>query len=259
MQSVLPNTRLRVEFLPADGEVAEIERLTHAALATRQPEGFVMMRASLEAQRALAACGLPVVLSGTPYPSVRGLPWMDRDHRQVGRLLAGHLLDKGARWILVLMRERMQQGDYLVLDAVRDALMEAGLPGNALTLHLPAARRGSDGLPRWRASWNRGASVAASSAAAVRWPRRPAQGAGQRGGLAVSPSSLSVIFLGHAPPQPRFRMFARCSSRKNGANASADYCCDRPAVKRCIPIMKSSPWSWCCRSTATRWDCGPDF
>jgi DNA-binding LacI/PurR family transcriptional regulator len=146
MQSVFPNAQIRFDFLPEGDEVAEIERLTQAALAARQPEGFVMVRASLEAQRALAACGLPAVLSGTPYPSVRGLPWMDRDHREVGRLLARHLLGKGARWLLVVMRERMQQGDYLVLDAIRDTLAAAGLHGDALTLRcLPSDRDATAG------------------------------------------------------------------------------------------------------------------
>jgi DNA-binding LacI/PurR family transcriptional regulator len=93
-----------------------------------------MARASLAAQRALAACGLPAVLSGTRFPSVRGLPWMDRDHRSVGRLLTEHLLERGARWLLVLMRERLQQGDYLVLDSIRDTLAAAGLSPDALTL-----------------------------------------------------------------------------------------------------------------------------
>lgn len=134
IQSVFPNTVIRYDFLPENGEVPEIERLTRAALASRQPEGFVMVRASLGAQRALAACGLPVVLSGTPFPSVRGLSWMDRDHRAVGRLLAEHLLQKRVGWVLVLMRERMQQGDNLVLDSVRDTLAAAGMRPDDLTL-----------------------------------------------------------------------------------------------------------------------------
>jgi DNA-binding LacI/PurR family transcriptional regulator/DNA-binding transcriptional regulator YhcF (GntR family) len=133
IQSVFPSTHLRFDFLPENGEVAEIERLIKTALAERQPEGFIMIRASLQAQRTLAGCGLPVVLSGTPYPSVRGLSWMDRDHRQIGRLLAQHLLERGARSFLVLMRERMQQGDYLVFDAIRETLAEAGR-ADALTL-----------------------------------------------------------------------------------------------------------------------------
>jgi DNA-binding LacI/PurR family transcriptional regulator len=139
MQSVFPTAQIRFDFLPENEQVTEIGRLTRTALAARQPEGFVMVRASLGAQRALAASGLPVVLSGTPYPSVRSLPWIDRDHREVGRLLAQHLLARGARWLLVVMRERMQQGDYLVIDAVRDTLAAAGLRGDALTLRcLPA-------------------------------------------------------------------------------------------------------------------------
>ena len=134
IQSVLPGVDIRHHFLPEGDEAAGIDRLTRAVLRSREREGFVMVRASLLAQRALAASGLPVVLAGTPYPSIRGLAWVDRDHRQVGRLLATYLLGRGVRRVAVLMRDRMQQGDHLVLDAVRDTLAQAGLPLDALTL-----------------------------------------------------------------------------------------------------------------------------
>src|SRR5262249_21831785 len=127
IQRELPGADIQFAFLPPGGEAAHIERLIQEALAAREPEGFVAARASLEAPRLLAASGLPVVLAGTAFPSVPGLPWMDRDHRQVGRLLAEHLLACGARWIALFMREQMLYGDHLVFDAVRDALAAAGM------------------------------------------------------------------------------------------------------------------------------------
>ncbi|MBY0528231.1 MAG: GntR family transcriptional regulator [Gemmataceae bacterium] len=134
IQSQLPGADIQFSFWPEGDETAFVRRLLDEALAARLPEGFVASRASLAAQRALAESGLPVVLTGTAYPAVRGLPWIDRDHRQIGRLLAEHLLERGARWIALFMRERMLQGDHLVFDAVRDTLAAAGLPADALGL-----------------------------------------------------------------------------------------------------------------------------
>jgi DNA-binding LacI/PurR family transcriptional regulator len=139
IQSALPGADIGCHFVPEGGEPAEIDRLVRKILAAREAAGLVMLRASLEAQRALAASGLPAVLSGTPYPSIRGLPWVERDNCQVGRLMAGYLLNQQVRGIAVLMRERTTQGDHLVLDAVRDTMAEAGLPLRALTFRgLPA-------------------------------------------------------------------------------------------------------------------------
>jgi DNA-binding LacI/PurR family transcriptional regulator/DNA-binding transcriptional regulator YhcF (GntR family) len=139
IQSELPGADIQFSFLPDGGEVAHVERLVSHALATHESVGFVAARATLALQRTLAASGLPVVLAGTAYPGVKGLPWIDRDHSSIGRLLATHLLERGARWIALFMRERMLQGDHLVYDTVRDTLAAAGLPADALALRcLPA-------------------------------------------------------------------------------------------------------------------------
>lgn len=134
MQSVLPGVEIGYHFLPEGEEAAEIDRLVRKILAGREAAGLVMVRAPLDAQRALEASGLPVVLSGTPYPSIHGLTSINTDQGQVGRILTEHLLQQGARRIAVLMRDRMQQGDHIVLDAVRDTLAGAGFSLSALTL-----------------------------------------------------------------------------------------------------------------------------
>jgi DNA-binding LacI/PurR family transcriptional regulator len=134
IQSQLPGADIGFHFLPEGNEPAEIDRLVRAILATGDTAGLVLMRASLAAQRALVASGLPVVLAGRPYPSIRGLAFVDRDHEQIGRLLAEYLLQQKVQRVLVVMRDRMQQGDHIVVDKVRDTLAEAGLPLTALTL-----------------------------------------------------------------------------------------------------------------------------
>jgi DNA-binding LacI/PurR family transcriptional regulator len=134
IQSVLPGADIQFSFMEGLNEAAQVDRLIRSALAAREPEGFVAVRASLDVQQALGASGLPVVLAGTPYPSVRGLVSLDRDHEQIGRLLADWLMERGARWVLVLMRERMLQGDHVTFDAVRDTVAAAGLPAQALSL-----------------------------------------------------------------------------------------------------------------------------
>jgi len=134
IQSALPEADLQLNFMPPGEELPFVRRRIAEALAAPEPEGFVLIRASVEVQRALAECGLPAVLSGIPFPSVNGLSWIDRDQPAMGRVLVEHLLSQGARWLLVLMRERMLQGDHQLFDGVCAALASAGLPADAVTL-----------------------------------------------------------------------------------------------------------------------------
>lgn len=134
MYDELPTAQVQFNFLPPDNEAKYIDELLSEALRSGQGEGFVLVRASLQAQRLIAGSGLPAVVHGTLHPSVPPMPWIDRDHRQAGQLLVGHLLKKKIRRVLVLMRDRMFQGDHLILDSIRDTMSEAGLPLSALTI-----------------------------------------------------------------------------------------------------------------------------
>lgn len=143
MHEALPAVQLQFDFLPPDGEERFIDKLIAAALRSGVGEGFVLVRTSIAAQRSIAESGLPTVIHGTLHPSVPAMPWIDRDHVAAGRLLVGHLVrTKKVRQVLVLMRDRLFEGDHVLLDAVRDAMADAGMPMRALSVRaLPGDRR----------------------------------------------------------------------------------------------------------------------
>ncbi len=132
LQGVLPGADVQMNFLRPGAEGEVVERVIAGALRSGQPEGFVLVRAPLGVQRAVQASGLPAVVHGMLYPSVQGVPWIDRDHRQAARLLVEYFLARGHRRILYLARERMLPGDYPFEDSLADRLGEAGLPSGAL-------------------------------------------------------------------------------------------------------------------------------
>ncbi len=139
MHGELPSAQMQFNFLPTEDQAKFVERVIADAMRSRQTEGFVLVRASLDTQRAIAKSGLPAAVIGTLHPSVPYIPWVDRDHRQAGRMLVEHFLSKKVKRFVVLMRDRMFQGDHVLLDAIGERLAEAKVPLSALTLRcLPA-------------------------------------------------------------------------------------------------------------------------
>jgi DNA-binding transcriptional regulator YhcF (GntR family) len=139
LQKDLPGTDVHFNFLPPWNEGEYVERLVHESLRRSGQEGFVLVRAPLEAQRLVAESGLPAVVHGTLFPSVGGVCSIDRDQYRAGRLLAEYLVEQGCRRVLLLMRERILPGDHLMMDGARDAVDAAGLRPAALGLRcLPA-------------------------------------------------------------------------------------------------------------------------
>ncbi|MBA4020634.1 MAG: hypothetical protein C0483_26035 [Pirellula sp.] len=128
LQSALPGVDVQFNFRPQSEEAEYVERLIDDVLRARQTAGFVLIRASVAAQRLVVASGLPAVVSGTLHPSVNGLPSVERDQQQIGTLLAEHLLKQGCRQFLILLRDRITAGDHAMLDGAHAALAAAGIP-----------------------------------------------------------------------------------------------------------------------------------
>jgi DNA-binding LacI/PurR family transcriptional regulator/DNA-binding transcriptional regulator YhcF (GntR family) len=139
MQAELPGVDVQMNFLPPVDSEESVTRRIAATLRASEPEGFVLVRASLAVQRLLQASGLPTVVHGSLYPSVHGLAWLDRDHRQSARLLTQHLLERDCQRVLYLSRDQLFPGDYPFLDGICETLAEAGRPLSALRIrHLPS-------------------------------------------------------------------------------------------------------------------------
>lgn len=139
LQEAVPSAKLHFDFTPPLEDPGLAARFIDDLLkGTERDAGFVLVRSSLALQRAVEASGLPCVLSGSRFPSVTGLPYVNRDNRMIARLLAKHLLRRRRRKLLVLLRSQHSPGDDHLLDALRDQLDRAGLgAGSLVTRSLP--------------------------------------------------------------------------------------------------------------------------
>jgi DNA-binding LacI/PurR family transcriptional regulator/DNA-binding transcriptional regulator YhcF (GntR family) len=134
MQHELPGVDMQLNFMRAPDADDQVQALVEEALASSVREGFLATRSSLQTQRVLAGSGLPTVLLGSPHPSVTTLPWIDRDHYDIGRLLVRHVIQRGAQRILLLQRDRVLPGDFELYDGVMDTLAASGFGADALTV-----------------------------------------------------------------------------------------------------------------------------
>jgi DNA-binding LacI/PurR family transcriptional regulator/DNA-binding transcriptional regulator YhcF (GntR family) len=139
LQGALPSADIRLAFLPSTDEDEYVGRLIAETLGAPGPEGFVLYRTSVRIQRAVRDSGLPAVVNGCLHPSVDGMAWIDRDQAGIGRLLVGHLLERGAKRLGILLRDRPTAGDAVLLDAAMASAGAAGLGADRVTVRfLPA-------------------------------------------------------------------------------------------------------------------------
>jgi len=134
LQGALPGVELRFNFRPEVDEAEYVSDLIHEVLRLRQRAGLVLFRSTVVTQRLAAASGLPTVVSGMLQPSIRDLPSVDRDQRQIGVLLAEYLLKARCRRFLIWMRERLTPGDHATIDGAMATFAAAGTPIDAVTL-----------------------------------------------------------------------------------------------------------------------------
>lgn len=132
LQSELPGVQLQFHLVRLADEQDYLNRVIHDALSSRVGEGFVLARSTLTTQRMIVASGLPAVVFGHPYASVKGLSFVDRDQREMGRLMARFVLRRGHRRIVALMRDRLLPGDHELLDGAREIVEGAELPAPGL-------------------------------------------------------------------------------------------------------------------------------
>jgi DNA-binding LacI/PurR family transcriptional regulator/DNA-binding transcriptional regulator YhcF (GntR family) len=125
LQRELPGVSIQLDTISVDHEEAQLKEIIAAALKSRNTEGFVLLGSTIAMQRIIGASGLPVVIQGYRRPSVTGMPFVNSDHQQVGKLAVDYLLAQGHKRVVVLARHRSA---HQIMDAIRAGLHTAGLP-----------------------------------------------------------------------------------------------------------------------------------
>ena len=141
LQSELPGVDVSFNFMPPGDEREYVEELVGGIMQSGQPEGLVLVRASLEVQQMVAECGLPAVVYGTPYRSIGRLPYVDADQHAIGRLLAEYALEQKAGQLFVIMRDRMLPGDTPYLNAILETVGQATMPASCIQVRFLARDR----------------------------------------------------------------------------------------------------------------------
>jgi len=134
LQGALPGVELQFNFRPETDDADFAKSLIDDILKSRQRAGLVLIRSTVVTQRLVAASGLPAVVSGTLQPSISALPSIDRDQRQIGVLLAEHLLQARCKQFIIFMRDRQVAGDHAMLDGAMATLARAGISLGSLAL-----------------------------------------------------------------------------------------------------------------------------
>jgi DNA-binding LacI/PurR family transcriptional regulator/DNA-binding transcriptional regulator YhcF (GntR family) len=134
LQRELPGVSIQLETISVDHEESQLNNIIAAALKSRNTEGFVLLGSTVTMQRALAASGLPAVVQGRLYPSVRGLPFVNSDDAQAGKLAIEHILSQGYQRVVLLIRPVWYLGAQIIVDEVLQAIDRAGLSAGILEI-----------------------------------------------------------------------------------------------------------------------------
>jgi DNA-binding LacI/PurR family transcriptional regulator len=138
IQSQLPGADVQFNFLPETDPSEYVNGLIAEILRSKEPAGMVMTKAPFVIQRIVEASGLPAVVHGSLYPSIRRLSWVDQDNCQLARLMAGFVLDQKCTHVCALTREVIFPGDNYVLAELGRLFGVAGMKSDAFEIsHLP--------------------------------------------------------------------------------------------------------------------------
>ncbi len=121
----LPDVNIQHTFLPVSGELGFARELLARAEKNKSMEGVVLFVSSAEIQQYFRDSSIPAVVFGSVFPETSELPWIDRDQKQIGELLAEYLISEKHSKIAVLMRERWGFGDNLLLDGAQERFAKA--------------------------------------------------------------------------------------------------------------------------------------
>ncbi|MEA1950910.1 MAG: substrate-binding domain-containing protein, partial [Planctomycetota bacterium] len=136
LDRILPEVSVQFSVLPANQPEKYLANLLSTSRLENELVGVLAASCPIAVYEHLAKLGVPTVVSGSLPVSGPKLPSIDFDHREAGRLLTEYLLRRGHRRIALLARTLDRPGDRLWFNGVSQALTDAQLPHNALTLEI---------------------------------------------------------------------------------------------------------------------------
>jgi len=133
ISQTLPGVSVQIHVIPDQNSTRHIQAaIDGIPQEERKAHGLILIRSSRDAQRLVEDSGIPAVVSGSVYPDVKQLSWVDVDQEAAGRVSTAYAIEKGYRHFILLMRNEWRRGDNLVLKGVSAALGEAGLGADAM-------------------------------------------------------------------------------------------------------------------------------
>ena len=134
VHKVYPDVPVGINVFSSDDPLPTFDRVMNSHRVNGGVDGFGLILAPRIIQEEVARRNLPAVLLGTPFSGVKGLVSIDIDHRQLGALLAGNLLERGHARFAMILRENVAPGDTAMLSGFISALGSAGIRCDALSI-----------------------------------------------------------------------------------------------------------------------------
>ncbi|MBI9016915.1 MAG: substrate-binding domain-containing protein [Phycisphaerae bacterium] len=133
IKSVLPLIPIQIHYLPGNDDLGYLKRVIDEIKEKPGQEGILMIHSTREMQEyAFTAKSLTAVFGGV-YPGISGIPWVDVDQEQTGKIMARYALDKNHEKFALLMRDEWRSGDNLLHSGITSVLGDAGMSMNSLT------------------------------------------------------------------------------------------------------------------------------
>jgi DNA-binding LacI/PurR family transcriptional regulator len=110
----LPDVDVQFNFLREHEAIAHARQLVETHQKSGSSTSFVLVGVPRAVCQYFQEQHVPAVVHGHVDPGVN-LPWVDRNQRQIGELVAKHLVAGGHRHVGLLMRDAWRPGDNLLV------------------------------------------------------------------------------------------------------------------------------------------------
>ena len=134
LHSLIPVPRPSRVELPTRVETKVVDQFIAKTLAAKEHVWLILSWVPLTVQRHVENSGLPAVVLGGLYPSIRKLPNVDWDFHRIMDEVFAYFLQKKCRHIFILIPGRMFPGSHRLLDGVQAAMTQNGLSIRQLTI-----------------------------------------------------------------------------------------------------------------------------